>query len=211
MTPETPTETDGRSRRAHEARETRRRQILEAALTVFAEHGYHQTTVTDLVRAAGVARGTFYLYFDSKQAIFHELLDGLLAELRASIVGVDTSPGAAPIQAQLTATLHRILQALANNRALCRILFREAIGLDDDVDRKMQAFYERLRGYIQVALENGQRMGFVRDLDTRVAALAGLGSVKEVVSRTLVHGDDEVDLHAVAADLLAYNLRGVVA
>jgi AcrR family transcriptional regulator len=210
MIPEAPPDADGRTRRAHEARETRRRQILDAALTVFAEHGYHQTTVTDLVRAAGVARGTFYLYFDSKQAIFHELLDGLLAELRASIVGVDTAPGAPPIPDQLTATLHRILQALAANRALCRILFREAIGLDDDVDRKMQAFYERLRAYIQASLENGQRMGFVRELDTRVAALAGLGSVKEVVARTLVHGDDEVDLHAVASELLAYNLRGVV-
>lgn len=210
MTSDLPDDIDGRTRRAHEAREARRRQILEAALAVFADNGYHRTTVTDLVRAAGVARGTFYLYFDSKQAIFHELLDALLAELRASIVGVDTSAGAPSIPTQLTETLHRVLQALANNRALCRILFREAIGLDEEVDRKMQAFYERLRSYIQAALENGQRMGFVRELDTRTAALAGLGSVKEVVSRTLVHGEDEVDLQAVARELLTYNLRGVV-
>jgi len=210
MTTELPDDVDGRTRRAHEAREARRRQILHAALSVFADNGYHRTTVTDLVRAAGVARGTFYIYFDGKQAIFHELLDGLLAELRASIVGVDTAPGAPPIPTQLAATLHRVLQALANNRALCRILFREAIGLDEEVDRKMQAFYERLRDYIQAALENGQRMGIVRDLDTRTAALAGLGSVKEVVARTLVHGDDEVDLQAVATELLTYNLRGVV-
>jgi AcrR family transcriptional regulator len=63
-------EPDGRVRRGHETREARRAQILESALTVFATKGYHETSVTDLVDAAGVARGTFYLYFDSKEAIF---------------------------------------------------------------------------------------------------------------------------------------------
>ncbi|TVQ87963.1 MAG: TetR/AcrR family transcriptional regulator [Deltaproteobacteria bacterium] len=202
--------TDGRTRRAQEAREQRRGQILDAALAVFAEQGYHQTSVTDLVKAAGVARGTFYLYFDSKAAIFHELLDGLLTELGETIQGVDTREGAPPIPTQLEATLHRVLRALSDNEALCRILFREAVGLDEEVDRKLRAFYEHLRAYIQAALENGQRMGFIREMNTRTAALAGLGSVKEVVARTLVDGGGEEDLRAVAAELLAYNLRGVV-
>lgn len=200
---------DGRTRRAKEAREARHAQILEAALAVFAEHGYHGTSVSDLVAAAGVARGTFYLYFDGKAAIFHELLDNLLAELRATVVGVDTRNGAPPIANQLGGTVQRVLEALAANRALCRILFREAVGLDEEVDEKLQAFYEELRAYIQTALRRGQEMGFVRDMDLEVAASCALGSVKEVVSRYLVRSDDEFDLAAVTFGVLDFNLRGV--
>ena len=50
-------EVDGRTRRAQEAREVRRAAILQAALQVFARRGYHATSITDLVEAAGVARG----------------------------------------------------------------------------------------------------------------------------------------------------------
>ena len=201
---------DGRTLRAQKAREARRAQILEAALQVFAAQGYHQTSVSDLVQAAGVARGTFYLYFDGKSAIFHELVDQLMLTLRSTIRGVDTTPGAEPIPVQLNATLQRVLQALSDNRALCRILFREAVGLDDDVDAKLQRFYEKLHAYIQRALERGQALGFVRPLDTEVAASCAMGSVKEVVSRYLVRSEDEVDLETVAMGVLDFAMRGVV-
>jgi TetR/AcrR family fatty acid metabolism transcriptional regulator len=55
----------------------RRRQILDAAARVFAERGYHRTTVRDVAREAGIADGTIYLYFTSKQ----ELLLALIAQL----------------------------------------------------------------------------------------------------------------------------------
>ncbi|MFT7518818.1 MAG: AcrR family transcriptional regulator, partial [Kiritimatiellia bacterium] len=119
---------DGRTARARVAREARRRQILAAALQVFAVHGYHRTSVSDLVVAAGVARGTFYLYFDGKAAIFHELIDNLLTELRSTVIGVDMAPTAPPIPMQLHQTLQRVLAALSENRDLCTILFREAVG-----------------------------------------------------------------------------------
>jgi AcrR family transcriptional regulator len=203
-------DTDGRSARAQVAREVRKKQILDAAQDVFASRGYHGTSVSDLVEAAGVARGTFYLYFPSKAAIFQELVEDLLQQLRASIRGVDTRPGAAPIPEQLRATVQRVLETLAANRALCRILFREALSTDTDVETRLDRFYESLLRYLQEALENGQRLGFVRPIDTRVAALCALGSVKEVVARSLVSGDDEIDLAATTFAVLDYNLTGLV-
>jgi len=205
------TPVDGRTVRAREARESRRRQILDAALQVFANSGYHGTSVSDLVSAAGVARGTFYLYFDGKAAIFHELLNNLLTDLRATVIGVDTGPDAPPIPGQLQNTLQGVLAALADNRALCTILFREAVGLDEEVDRKLRLFYEDLGSYVQAALINGQLLGFVRDIDVEVAATCALGSIKEVVSTYLVRGESDVDLQAVALGVLDYNLRGVIA
>ena len=51
-----------------------RRRLLDAAEQVFAELGYHEASIVKITEAAGVAQGTFYLYFDSKQAIFDELV-----------------------------------------------------------------------------------------------------------------------------------------
>ncbi len=100
---------DGRVVRAEAARDKRRRELLDVALRVFSERGYHETRIADLIEAAGVARGTFYLYFESKNAIFHELLDELLARVRASVVGVELGADAPPLRDQLILTLERVL------------------------------------------------------------------------------------------------------
>ena len=63
----------------------RREQILAAAQVVFADKGYHATGVSDIIAKAGIARGTFYLYFDGKRAIFDALLDRIFEDLLARI------------------------------------------------------------------------------------------------------------------------------
>ena len=74
-----------RERRAAE----RRQQLMEAAKKVFARKGYHSTNVSDIVQEAGVARGTFYLYFEGKRAIFESLLDEFFAKIVEQVKVVD--------------------------------------------------------------------------------------------------------------------------
>jgi AcrR family transcriptional regulator len=54
---------------------------MEAGIAVFAEKGYQRTKVSDVARRAGVAQGTFYLYFDSKKSLFLSLLDEFFLRL----------------------------------------------------------------------------------------------------------------------------------
>ncbi|MHB8510364.1 MAG: TetR/AcrR family transcriptional regulator [Candidatus Dormibacteria bacterium] len=63
--------------------EATRQKVLEAAEQVFGEKGYHGASVTEITRAAGVAQGTFYLYFKGKKEIYLDLVDSLGARLRA--------------------------------------------------------------------------------------------------------------------------------
>src|SRR5438046_10621848 len=56
------------------ARDERRQQLIDAAKDVFAKKGYHAATVDDITRAAGVAKGTFYLYFGEKREVYYELV-----------------------------------------------------------------------------------------------------------------------------------------
>jgi len=75
----------------------RRADLLAAARRVFADRGYHETTVEDVTRAAGVAKGTFYLYFDEKREIFLAIIRELLDTIKA--IGAelsDVSPGEHP-------------------------------------------------------------------------------------------------------------------
>ncbi len=60
----------------------RRVQLLEAASRLFAEQGYHGTTVGDICDTLGVGKGVFYWYFESKEALFSEILQESLLELR---------------------------------------------------------------------------------------------------------------------------------
>ncbi|NOY91645.1 MAG: TetR/AcrR family transcriptional regulator [Deltaproteobacteria bacterium] len=201
---------DGRTLRAEARRENRRSAILEAALRTFGEKGFHQTTVADIIQAAGIARGTFYLYFEGKSAIFLELLDRLLVELRASIVGVDRKEGAPPLSVQLDTIVHRVLRTVADNRLLSTIIIREAVGLGDEVDVRLRLFYQKLLRYIRLALEEGRRVGLLRPIDTEVAAICVLGSVKQLMEQYVMAEDDHFDVDRAALAVLDFNLHGLL-
>jgi AcrR family transcriptional regulator len=203
-------EQDGRVRRGQETREARRAQIKEDALRVFSERGYHATSVSDLVDAAGVARGTFYLYFDSKDAIFLELVDDLTAHLRANIVGIDLTRGGQSMEDQLQATVVRILRTVESNHALTRIIFREAVGLDAVVDARLAAFDDELYGYVARSLQVGVALGTIRATDVATAAASVVGSVREIVYRWVVRSGLPLDVERVARGVIDHHLRGLL-
>lgn len=206
-------EDDRRATRASAQRERRKDELLDVSLEVFAKNGYHQTRISDIIAAANVARGTFYLYFESKSAIFLELLARLLSKLRASVVGVDLSRSASPVREQLEASVRRILETIAQNRRLTAIVIREAVGLDAEVDSKLEEFYGSLLDYIRDALAQGQRMGIVRPLDADAAALCILGGFKQLMETVASAKADAppFDARRMAPALLDVYLRGVLA
>lgn len=189
----------------------RRAQILEHAARLFGDKGYHETSISDIIASAGIARGTFYLYFENKRGIFEELVDGLLERLRESIRVVETSPGAPSARQQLVDNFTRVLRLFSEQRALLSILLKGAVGLDREFDAKLSDFYEKVTHAIESSLRLGQQMRLVRRGDTRVAALIGLGAFKEVLAELLRREDDEeVDLQALAAEVLDVLSRGVL-
>ncbi len=177
---------DRRTERAAATRAERRATILAGARRVFAAKGFHDTSVSDIVQEAGVARGTFYLYFESKSTVYHALLDELLGELRRTVRGVDSSANAAPITTQIRAIVRQVLATLASQRDLARILFRDAVGVSPEVDEKLDSFYSSLESWVARSLENGIALGFLRPIDSRAASACLVGAVKHVVETRLL-------------------------
>jgi AcrR family transcriptional regulator len=202
--------TDGRVSRAQRLRASRRAQVLGVARQVFSAKGYHSTSIDDLIAAAGIARGTFYLYFESKRAIFEALLDELFALLAASVRRIDTRPEAPPPVEQMNQIVDQVFATLVDNREIARILLREAVGIDKDFDRKLADFYGRLQDLITRAVEAGIEMGLVRPLDSRVVARCILGAAKEVVYAAFVDSDPaEPDPRHLGRELIAFTLTGL--
>lgn len=203
--------TDGRVLRARALREERRAQILLAARRVFAQRGYHAASIQDIIDAAGIARGTFYLYFESKRSLFEVILDELLLQLRGSIRGVQLGSEESP-EEQLYGTLRRVLEILLENRDMTAILLRQAVGLDQDFDSKLAEFYTRVKDIVQVAITIGMQMGLLRTVNPALVSTCVIGSIKEVLGDTLAQGQ-EVDpeaLDALTREILDYNLLGVL-
>lgn len=207
MTPEP--KVDGRVSRAQRLRESRRAAVLAVARRIFSQKGYHATSIHDLIEAADIARGTFYLYFESKRAIFDELLDGLVTTLQAQVKRIEVGPDAPPPIDQMNATVDRVLTTLLDNREMARILLREAVGIDSDFDRKLSEFYGRIEAMFMGALNTGRQLGVARPCDAKVVARCILGSVKEVVQWAFVEQDPlAIDMTKMGREMIAFTLKG---
>ncbi|HND09417.1 MAG TPA: helix-turn-helix domain-containing protein [Pseudomonadota bacterium] len=203
---------DGRVARAQRLRHERSTQLLSVARRLFAERGYHKTSIQDILDTAGVARGTLYLHFDGKRAMFDALVDAFLTSIQSVVTLVDVSPDSPPPLVQIEANLRRVMSVLSENRDMTRIVLLMAEGLDSDADDKMADFYERVRLLLKGALVKGCAMGLFGPIDPEIVSQAALGGLKEVALQWIVRRDsDEKNLHRVCREILSYSLSGMLA
>lgn len=182
--------------------EARRAAILVAARGVFARLGYHRAGIADIVDALGVARGTFYRYFDSKRAVYQVVLAEMMDEVVGVVAPIDVTR---PIPPQVFDNLDRLVRAITAED-VCRVLFVESAGIDDEADEALRAFYVQALGRIERALETGQALGVVRPGNVRLLARCLLGLLKEpVFQAALEHA--ELDVQGLIGEILAL-LRG---
>jgi AcrR family transcriptional regulator len=116
------------------AKRARKRELLGVARALFLERGFAQTSVSAIVSSAGVAQGTFYLYFKSKHAVLlhfrGEVLSAYLEAFEAAVAPVEPEERA---DARLVRALREISATVVEQRALIR-LFREAT-MSDELQR----------------------------------------------------------------------------
>jgi AcrR family transcriptional regulator len=184
--------------------DARRALLLAAARRVFTRAGYHGAGVADIVDEVGVARGTFYRYFDGKRAIFQEIVGEMIEEVIGVVQPIDVTR---PIPDQVVENVQRLVQAIAAED-VCRVLFSEAVGIDDEGDDALRAFYGQALGRIEAALHTGQTLGVVRPGDVRMLARCLLGLIKEPVLQAALDGT-VLDATALAEEIVAL-LRGGV-
>jgi len=189
-------------------RTERRAQILARARDVFSRRGYHAAKIEHIVTAAGVARGTFYLYFEDKRAVFAELVDRFLAQLHLAILRIDPNDPARSVGAQVRENIVRVLSLFLQDRAMTKILLTDAPGLDLEFDRKLQAVYEGVHNLLAESFAEGQSLGIVAPGDTRLFAYLTVGALKELLYQCVLRDPRQESAEALTAAVFAFLRAG---
>lgn len=166
-------------------RSDKREAILRAATEVFARNGYFNSKVADVARVAGVADGTVYLYFKSKDEILHSIFDrsvgAAIAECRKQITGlVDPRE-----KLRRIASLH--LERLGADRNLAVVFQVELRGSTKFMEEFSAAGLAEYLRLIRETFEEGQRAGlFRRDLNATVVAKILFGALDEMATNWIL-------------------------
>lgn len=170
-------------------RASTREKILEAALNVFSRKGYHSTLVDEIVAESSTSKGAVYFYFKSKEKIFLALVEEFarLLERRVREAIAAESGGVRRVEAALRATL----ETFGQYRKPARIFLIEAVGLGPAFETKRLEVHQRFSRIIQEHLDRAVAEGDIPPLDTRVASLAWMGALNEVVICWVYTGQPE--------------------
>ena len=168
--------------------EATRRKLLEAAEEVFAGLGYHEASIVKITERAGIGLGTFYLYFDSKQQIFEELVVDLNRRVRHSMS--EAMAGASGRIEAERAGFEGFFRFTAAHPALYRVV-REAEFVSPEM---LRVHYTRIVDGYEAGLRAAQREGDVDEaLDPEVTAWALMGAGELIGMRYLLWERDEQD------------------
>ncbi len=163
----------------------KRESILRAATRVFARNGYFNSKVADIARAAGVADGTVYLYFKSKEEILHSIFDQNMAEAIAADRKLINKLRDPREKLRRIATLH--LERLGADRDLAVVFQVELRGSTKFMEEFSAAGFAEYLGLLRAIFEEGQRAGvFRKELNAKVAAKIFFGALDEMATNWII-------------------------
>jgi AcrR family transcriptional regulator len=193
--------------KTRQKKDNKRTAMMQAAVRVFAEKGYHEATVRDIVSTADVAVGTFYFYFPDKETLFvhlyEETADFLLRTIRQAIAN----------RVSLPQQLHAGIQAYVNiavfEPAVVQLLLVGGVGAVLSLQKKRIEFREKLVGLWHAPLEGALEKGVVMPQNVRRTAEALAGAMDEVVLNLLNHPNPEMEAATAVNDLAQFALRAI--
>jgi AcrR family transcriptional regulator len=193
--------------------EQRRGEILEAALKIFSEKGYHAAKIEDIATELNLGHGTFYRYFKNKLDIFNHVVEEIvrmITELVSDINPYDAET-LEDYRLQLETIGDRLFGLFKSNPSISRVIFYEAFGInDEDLRKRIQEVFDLIGGYIEMYMKNGIEKGYMReDLHVRESALAIGGALFEACKRVVASPDPDRDLVAWKETIITLIIQGV--
>jgi len=182
-------------------------RILEAAVSVFAKSGFHESTISQIARAAGVADGTIYLYFKNKDDIlvhfFNYKTRQVFASFREDVDHAQTSID------KLRNLIRRHLDEFQKDRFMAVLYQAETHRINRLAEEQIREMHKMYLDLIAEIVEQGQVEGAIRrDLYVGLVKRYIIGGVDEVIN-TWLHSDGQYDLTSMADPLVDLFIRGI--
>jgi AcrR family transcriptional regulator len=184
---------------AREARrEGRRRRLLEAALDLFAERGFHDTSVDDVVSAARTSKSAFYLYFESKEDCFRVLLEQEGGELIQAVMA--GSAAVSGHRARLREGIFVFVRTCCARDRVARLLLVEGVGLSEAIEAVRGRLHAEFAGLVEAQVRRGLADDEFAGADPAIYGRAVVGAVNEAIGWSLSEGGP-TDPDQLAGDL----------
>ncbi|MCK4513348.1 TetR/AcrR family transcriptional regulator [bacterium] len=184
----------------------KRERIINAAARLFGEKGYHRTTTSEIADAAGVAAGTIYIYFSSKEmlivAVFEEFLGSHMHRLQD---GVDAVAGP---EAKTRRLLTLGLELMESNPASARIFLSQLRQSSEMIKAVAKRSSRAYKDIIEGVVKDGVSAGVFRECDPVATAVMIFGAYQNVVLEW-VAADCSYHLGAKAQELSDFVLTGM--
>lgn len=182
-------------------------KILEAALKVFAEKGYHSSSVEDIVSASSVSKGGLYFHFPSKKDIFLALVEEM-GKILIDKIQEAASKGADP-KAKAKRALEKGFYLFFKYKKLARFLLIEVLVSGKEFENKRREIYQSLERVIKEILDEAKERGEIdKTIDTKKVATLWIGSISQIVIKSLT-SQERIDLTKEAPEVEKYLFKMV--
>lgn len=186
--------------------ERKTNEVLDAALKVFSASGYHNATVDDIAREAGISKGACYQHFSSKEEIFIATLDRTLESIleQAEAEARDVE-GALP---RLGVKGMSFVSRYGEVQFVFAGLISEVLGGNEKLADKASEIYDRVAGFLAEDIEDGVREGVFRPVSATTVGYALMGIAEMAGNRNLVEKD--FDVLGFFMDLMGFLQHGLL-
>jgi len=185
--------------------ENTKTRILDAALNVFANKGYYDTRMDEIVDESHTSKGAIYFHFPNKERLFLALVDQFADLLERRVVEAiePEEKGIARVRVALETTL----ETFGKYRRPAKILLVQAVGLGAPFENKRNEVNDRFANLIETYLQEAIEVGDIEQVDTEVVAYAWMGAIYGVVIRWVYTGEPTSE--RIMSTLLPVLLRSV--
>ena len=179
---------------------------------MFARKGYRRAGVSDIIARAGVARGTFYLHFDSKEQVLLAVLEDFHDRIKGAFEALDAAASGARSQgprAVLESSFRRWLEFFADHRDATRVVLREAHAIDARFEQALVDLRQSALTRFATRFRKFQEEGLAsRSLDPELAAHFQLGVLDELLNWCVL-SDADLDIGRLASQFADFEWNGI--
>ncbi|MEJ5186780.1 MAG: TetR/AcrR family transcriptional regulator [Candidatus Geothermincolales bacterium] len=199
-------------RRENPLKDERERQIKEAALRLFSEKGFHDTTVQDIAEEAGLGKGTIYWYWDSKEDLAFSLVEDMLSAFLDLVRRAEEWD--LPFREKFRVLVHEASALYREKKDHCRLLWKFRADrhyiFNPDYAKKVTRYYQDIRRSLASIIRKGMEEEEIDYPDSDHLALVVLGVAEGLELEWLENEDFDLEgsLQLVLGNLFSGLSRG---
>ncbi len=185
------------------------KDILEAAIKVFAETGYHKSKISKIAELAGVATGSVYVYYKSKEEILNRIFNDIWANLYNELFKLTSNPSI-PATEKLDSMIDLILDVFTQNPAMALVIVNEQQHVQRTALTHFTDYYEKFLDLATEVIQEGIKEGvFSKNIDLYVFRFYIFGAVRNILNNWALN-QKEFPLNKIRQSIKYFTKNGII-